>query len=129
MLKGGCCFPQPNKIIKFRATRLLAVRFIYRNCSSTFYLSELTKFELIITIFEHNCDYLNPTLRTLSELMYYIAIPQRPMITKTYEFYNLPHILPILQKGRTTVEWTWWHHRNAKKRFFPQRFLANKPQI
>jgi len=31
--------------------------------SSTFYLSELTKFELIITIFEHNCVDLSPTLR------------------------------------------------------------------
>jgi len=27
--------------------------------SSTFYLSKLTKFELIITIFEHNCVYLS----------------------------------------------------------------------
>jgi len=26
----------------------------------------------------------------------------------------MPPILPILQKGRTTVEWTWWRHRNAK---------------
>jgi len=23
------------------------------------------------------------------------------------------NILPILQKGRTTIEWTWWRHRNA----------------
>jgi len=23
--------------------------------------------------------------------------------------------LPILQKGRTTVEWTWWCHGNATK--------------
>jgi len=27
-------------------------------CSSLFYLSKLTKFELIITIFEHNCVYV-----------------------------------------------------------------------
>jgi len=26
----------------------------------------------------------------------------------------MPPILPILQKGRTTVGWTWWRHRNAK---------------
>jgi len=28
-------------------------------------------------------------------------------------------ILPLLQKGRTTVEWTWWRHRNANSRDCP----------
>jgi len=25
---------------------------------------------------------------------------------------------PILQKGRTTVEWAWWRHRNATPKIF-----------
>jgi len=34
--------------------------------------------------------------------------------------------LTISQKGHTTVEWTWWRHRNANnKDLFPQSFLAN----
>ena len=35
------------------------------------------------------------------------------MVPKIYHFLNLPFILPILQKGHTTVEWTCWRHRNA----------------
>ena len=30
-----------------------------------------------------------------------------------YQFHSVPSIWPILQKGRTTVEWTWWRHRNS----------------
>ena len=48
------------------------------------------------------------------------------MFTKIYQFNNVPPILPILQKGRTTVEWTWWRHRNANNKICsPQSFLAN----
>jgi len=40
---------------------------------STFvhFISELTKFELIITIFEHNYVYLSPTLR-INAFSYYM---------------------------------------------------------
>jgi len=31
------------------------------------------------------------------------------MVPKIYHF----HDFPILQKGRFTVKWTWWHHWNA----------------
>jgi len=33
--------------------------------------------------------------------------------------------LPILQKGRATVEWRWWCHRNANKGLSPQSLSAN----
>ena len=29
------------------------------------------------------------------------------MATKIHKFHNVPPILPILQKGCTTTEWTW----------------------
>ena len=35
------------------------------------------------------------------------------LVTKIDQFHNLPPILPILQKGRTTLEWTGWRHRNV----------------
>jgi len=35
------------------------------------------------------------------------------MVTRIYKFHNVYPILPILQKGRTTVEWTWWRHPNT----------------
>ena len=35
------------------------------------------------------------------------------MVLKIYHFHYLLPILPNLQKGRTSVEWTWWRHRNA----------------
>jgi len=37
------------------------------------------------------------------------------MVTKIYQFHNELPILTILQKGRTTVEWTWWRHRKRKQ--------------
>jgi len=48
------------------------------------------------------------------------------MATKIHKFHNVPPILPILQKGRATVELTWWRHRNANNKVCPpQSFLAN----
>jgi len=35
------------------------------------------------------------------------------MVPKVYQFRNLPSILPKLQKGPTTIEWTWRHPRKA----------------
>jgi len=34
--------------------------------------------------------------------------------------------LPILQKGRITVEWTWWCHRNANNKGLssPPKFFS-----
>jgi len=32
---------------------------------------------------------------------------------------NVPPIWPNLKKGRTTVEWTWWRHRNANNKVCP----------
>jgi len=34
--------------------------------------------------------------------------------SKVLQYNFMPHILPISQKGRTTVEWKWWRPRNAK---------------
>jgi len=31
-------------------------------------------------------------------------------------YINVPTVLPILHKGRTAVEWTWWHHRNGNNK-------------
>jgi len=68
MLKLGCCFPQSSLKFWLRAwltagiyQKLLWFVSIYVVIisSSVFYLSKLTKFELIITIFEHNCVYLS----------------------------------------------------------------------
>jgi len=48
------------------------------------------------------------------------------MVTKVYQLHDVLPNLPILQKGRTTIEWTWWRPRNANsKDCSPQRFLAN----
>jgi len=43
-------------------------------------------------------------------------------------------MLPILRKGRTTVEWAWWHHRNATISKLapgqgPQNFLHRAPKL
>jgi len=38
------------------------------------------------------------------------------MVTKIYTFHNVSPILAIFQKGRTTIEWTWWRHRNANNK-------------
>jgi len=47
-------------------------------------------------------------------------------IPKIYQFHSLSSILPILRKGRTTVDWTWWRHQNANnKGLSPQSVLAN----
>jgi len=41
-------------------------------------------------------------------------------------FQNVPPIWPILQKGHTTVGWTFWRHRNANNKVCPpQNFSAN----
>ena len=41
-----------------------------------------------------------------------------------YQFHNVPPIWS--QKGRTTVEWTWWRYRNSNNKVCPpQSFLAN----
>jgi len=72
MLKFGYC---PR--LKFLATRLVAIASIYQKILwfglgliyvvlwfvAVHLISEPTKFELIITIFEHNYVYLSPTLR------------------------------------------------------------------
>jgi len=48
------------------------------------------------------------------------------MVTKLYQFHNVPLILPIFRKGRTTVECTWWRHRNANNKDCPPKnFSAN----
>ena len=74
MLKLGCCFPP---LLKFLAMRLVVTPSIYQNLVVYFlfdfvifwllvavhFISELTKFELINTIFEHNYIHLSPTLR------------------------------------------------------------------
>jgi len=45
------------------------------------------------------------------------------MVNKIYQFHMCPPILSILQKGRITVEWGWWRHRNANNEgFSPQSF-------
>jgi len=46
------------------------------------------------------------------------------MVTKIYQFQNFVPTLPILQKDRTIVEWTWWRHRNPNnnKVDFPHVF-------
>jgi len=38
------------------------------------------------------------------------------MVTKIYKFHNVSPILAILQKGRITVEWARWRHRNANSK-------------
>jgi len=66
-------FPSPNKNL---ATNLVALLVLPKDLvvvfdliyvvivsSSKFYSSELTKFELLTTIVEHNCVYFIPTLR------------------------------------------------------------------
>jgi len=35
------------------------------------------------------------------------------MVPKVYHCHIFPPILPILHKGRTMIEWTWWRYRNA----------------
>jgi len=98
--------------------------------AAVYFISKLTKFQLIIiTIFEYNYVLLSPNLRinvlvnALLSDRYVDITPTttmgaarggtRAMVTKIYKFHNVSYILPILQKGRTTVEWTWWRHRNA----------------
>jgi len=43
------------------------------------------------------------------------------MVTKIHQFHNVPRIWPVLQKRRTSVEWTWWHHRKANNKVFPPK--------
>jgi len=44
---------------------------------------------------------------------------------KNISFPLFAPILSILEKGRTTVEWTWWRHRNAKiKGLSPPKFIS-----
>jgi len=38
----------------------------------------------------------------------------------------MPPISPILQKGRTTAEWTWRHHRNANNDMHITQRLSSK---
>jgi len=69
-LKLGCCFPQPNKISGYAPGSTASIyqkilwfvsdlSYVVIISSSIFYLSKLSKFEFIITIFEHNCVYLS----------------------------------------------------------------------
>ena len=81
------------------------------------FISELTKLELIITIFEHSYVYLTPSLR-ISVFILHAALDIGPLYSTTcyvcskggigpwsqiYHFHNLPHISPIFEKGCTTV--------------------------
>jgi len=72
------------------------------------FISELSKFELIITIFEHKYVYLSPTLR--KNILIVNAVLSASlggtwaMNTKIYKFHIVFPFLPIVQKGRTTVE-------------------------
>jgi len=72
MLKLGCCLPSPNEIsgnapgctagICQKIKDLVVcddLIYVVIISSSIFYLSTLTKLEMIITIFEHNCVYLS----------------------------------------------------------------------
>jgi len=67
-------FPSPNKISGYAPGCTASIyqnilRFVFDLIyvviisGSTFQLSQLTKLELIITIFEHNYVYLSPILR------------------------------------------------------------------
>ena len=119
-------------LIKFLATRLVATASTYQKIlwfvfdliyvviisSRIFYLSKLTKLELIIV--EHNCVYLssqNECVFVLNSVLIsagYLDIA--PLYTccticytttmglARYQFHNIAPIWPILQKGRTTVE-------------------------
>jgi len=48
------------------------------------------------------------------------------VVTKLYQFHNELPILPILQKDRTKVEWTWWRHRNANNNDCPPTKFFSK---
>jgi len=127
-----------SPLLKFLAMRLVPTANIYQKIPSlvliylsvvlwflvaVHFISELTKFELIIiTIFEHNCVHLFTNCQNkcvfianaLLNARYLDIAPTTTMgvakggtwamLTKIYKFENVPPILPILQKGRTTVE-------------------------
>ena len=46
--------------------------------------------------------------------------------TSQYQFHNVPPIWPILQKGRTTIGWTWWRHRNQNSKVCPPQKIFSK---
>jgi len=69
---------------------------------STFYLSEVTKFELLTTIVEYNCVYFSPTLR-INVFILNTVLSARYLDITPLVLLRLSD-LRLSEHGRTTVE-------------------------
>jgi len=89
-----------------------------------------------ILLVAHASIFNSTSLNVLLRLQMLFQITDLQLVLSQNAFYFSftcaaeANVLPILQKGRNTVEWTWWRHRSANnKGWCPQSFLANSVPV
>ena len=89
-----------------------------------------------ILLVAHASIFNSTSLNVLLRLQMLFQITDLQLVLSQNAFYFSftcaaeANVLPILQKGRNTVEWTWWRRRSANnKGWCPQSFLANSVPV